>query len=250
MANIWQVYCMPIHASIEFLHWESEFFQLRSAKLNFSPSAPLISLVDFSPWALVQAKISAQRLDLVDALSQLDFRLAESEIDFFLTVCAKNIAPVLPDNNDDSSVRLATKEDIPILQNYAASVFGCGRFRPPWYRQQDSGRFYATWVENAVLGTFDHQCLLVINKQGYPQGFVTLRDMTQGEARIGLLAVFPAVQGKGIGRKLMWAARQWCQLHQLHLLRIATQSSNIAALRLYVSSGAVIASTAYWLYRR
>ncbi|AHG20417.1 TDP-fucosamine acetyltransferase [Chania multitudinisentens RB-25] len=232
---------MSVHANIEPLGWESEFFQLSSAKLHFDDASPLVSKAELDAFALVQAKIPAQRLDLADALAGLGFRLVEGEIDLALPVGTKSASL--------SAMRVALPEDIPILRAAAASVFAASRFRMPWYGQHDSGRFYATWIEKAVLGAFDHQCLLVLGGDGQPEGFVSLRDIGQQEARIGLLAVFPGAQGKGTGSRLMAAAIAWCQQRELLRLRIATQISNIAALRLYQRHGAIIESTAYWFYR-
>ncbi len=65
----------------------------------------------------------------------------------------------------------------------------------PRYAPDDSGRFYAQWIENAVKGTFDHVCLVFRTDGGLIQGFVSLRRLTEHEARIGLLA------GRGMGEK-------------------------------------------------
>jgi dTDP-4-amino-4,6-dideoxy-D-galactose acyltransferase len=233
---------MFVHANIEPLGWESEFFHINSAKLQFDDAAPLVSDTELDTFALVQAKIPAHRVDLADALARLQFRLVEGEVDFALVIGTESasLSPV---------VRIAQSEDIPLLRTAAASVFAVSRFRAPWYGLEDSGRFYATWIEKAVLGTFDHQCLLVLGSDGKPEGFVSLRDIDQQEARIGLLAALPGTPGKGTGSRLMAAAISWCQQRQLQRLRIATQISNLAALRLYQRHGASIESTAYWFYR-
>jgi dTDP-4-amino-4,6-dideoxy-D-galactose acyltransferase len=237
---------MLLHASVEPLAWESEFFQLNSAKLHVHESAPALTAAALDAFSLVQAKIPAARLDLADALAAFGFQLAEGEIDLLLTIGMKHAS-----GNDafPAGIRLATQDDIPALRAAASKTFSASRFRAPWYQAEDSGRFYALWSEKAVLGTFDHQCLLALGSQGEPEGFVSLRNIGDQEARIGLLAAFPGASGKGIGARLMAAAIAWCSRQQLARLRVATQISNIAALRLYQRHGAVIESTAYWLYR-
>ncbi|WP_019213145.1 dTDP-4-amino-4,6-dideoxy-D-galactose acyltransferase [Yersinia massiliensis] len=241
---------MPVHASIEPLAWESEFFQRHSAKLIFSDSAPQLNPAELDAFTLTQAKVPTHRVDLIDALGQLDFKLVEGEVDLSLAIAAKAVIGTKNATSEaEAELSVATVDDIPLLRRVATDAFALSRFRAPWYDPQDSGRFYALWAEKAVLGTFDHQCLLVMDTQGQPAGFVTLRDLQDGSARIGLLAVFPDAQGKGIGTSLMSAAKQWCQSRGLQRLRVATQMSNIAALRLYIRSGASIESTAYWLCR-
>ncbi|BEO06595.1 dTDP-4-amino-4,6-dideoxy-D-galactose acyltransferase [Serratia marcescens] len=237
---------MCVHATIEPLAWESEFFALDSAKLGFSSSAPALAEADLAAYALVQAKIPAQQLALADGLAGLGFRLVEGEVDLVLALERERV--VEPGDGAQTS-RLATESDIPALRTAAAQAFTVSRFRAPWYQPDDSGRFYALWIEKAVLGTFDHQCLLALDNQGQPEGFVSLRDIGGQEMRIGLLAAFPGVSSRGIGTRLMAAAIAECRRQGMQRLRIATQISNIAALRLYQRQGAVIESTAYWLYR-
>ena len=224
---------IPLHARIDSLHWENQFFAENSGILRFENDVPLLTTQLLDSYARVQAKIPAQRTDWLDGLQHLGFKLVEGEVDLALAVGTQNAA---------TSVELATSADIPVLRDLAAKIFTQSRFRAPWYQPADSGRFYAQWVENAVLGTFDHECLLLRNG-GAIQGFVSMRQLNESEARIGLLA------GRGVGGQLMDVARFWCQQRGVETLRVATQTSNTAALRRYIQSGANIESTAFWLYR-
>ncbi|BES83062.1 dTDP-fucosamine acetyltransferase [Pectobacterium araliae] len=232
-----------IRATVELLGWESEFFQIGSGKLNFSPSAPVLTPDALNAFALTQAKIAADNLGLADALADLGFRLVEGEVDLSLSLERATVVMPLP------RWREASLDDIPVLRDAASRVFALSRFRSPWYQPEDSGRFYAQWMENAVRGTFDHCCLLVEDAVGTPQGWVTLRRMDDTDARIGLLGVWPGVTARGIGSQLMALAEAWCRQQGLIRLRVATQVGNVAALRLYLRRGATIEDTAYWLYR-
>lgn len=223
----------PVHARIESLNWENQFFAVNSGILRFEDDAPLLTAQQLDLYSRVQAKIPSQQTALLDGLQQLGFKLVEGEVDLALTVGTQRAA---------SSAQLAANADIPALRNLAAKIFTQSRFRTPWYQPADSGRFYAQWIENAVLGTFDHECLLLKNGEEI-KGFVSMRQLNDAEARIGLLA------GRGIGSQLMDAARSWCQQRSLETLRVATQISNTAALQRYIQSGANIQSTAFWLYR-
>lgn len=224
---------MPVRASIEPLAWESEFFDLPSAILRINETAEPLSEARLAGWARLQAKIPAARADWLDALQQLGFKLVEGEIDLSLRV-GRHAA---------TSAEVATQADIPLLRQQAAAAFAQSRFRAPWYAEEDSGRFYARWIENAVKGLFDHQCLVLRSDDGDIRGFVSLRQLSGEEARIGLLA------GRGAGAELMQAALGWAQARQLTTLRVATQTGNTAALKRYIQSGANVESAAYWLYR-
>ena len=181
----------------------------------------------------MQAKVAADDVAHLDALQALGFRLVEGEVDLALSPAA----------SDDSGAEPATEVDIPRLREQAALAFAQSRFRAPWYAADASGRFYAQWIENAVRGTFDHQCLVFRAPDGDIRAFVSLRQLSEREARIGLLA------GRGAGVELMQAAQRWAALRGLTTLRVATQMGNTAALKRYILSGANIESTAYWLYR-
>lgn len=224
---------MPVRASIEPLNWENQFFGINSAKVCFDEQAAPLTLEALNGWSRVQAKIAAHQTDQLDALQQLGFQLVEGEVDLALPVKAVAHSPA----------EVATVDDIPQLRQLAAQAFAQSRFRVPWYAIDASGRFYAQWIENAVKGTFDDQCLVFRHDDGTIRAFVSLREVNASEARIGLLA------GRGAGAELMQAALCWAQTRGLSTLRVATQIGNTAALKRYIQSGANIVSTAYWLYR-
>ena len=222
-----------LNGVLEPLNWESTFFGLPSAIARLRDDAPALTESDFTAWQRVQAKIPADRADLLDSLQHHGFKLVEGEVDLSITLT----------RHDASGAEFATEQDIPVLRQMAVRAFAQSRFRTPWYAPDDSGRFYAQWVENAVKGTFDHVCLVFRAVDGQIQGFVSLRKLNEREARIGLLA------GRGMGEKLMQAALHWAQQQQVSTLRVATQVGNTAALKRYIASGANIDATAYWLYR-
>lgn len=229
-----------MNATLKPLDWENAFFGVRSALLELTGDKALdVAMLD--AWPLVQVKIPAQQSTELDMLSALGFSLIEGEVDCVLGMSSAE---------RPAGIRIARPEHIPTLRQAAAEAFIWSRFRAPWFSVGDSGRFYAQWIENAVRGTFDHQCLLAVDEQGDMQGFISLRELEDGTARVGLLAVLPASQGLGIGQRLMSAANDWCRARRLTRLHVATQAGNLSALRLYLRCGGVIERTAYWLYRK
>lgn len=225
---------MRVHASIEPLAWENAFFGVNSAMVRIDPAASPLTVAALQGWSRVQAKIPAANTVTLDALQWLGFSLVEGEVDLALPVTPVSVLP---------GIEIAQVADIPPLRQLAASAFAQSRFRTPWYAPDASARFYAQWIENAVRGTFDHQCLLLRAVNGDIRGYVSLRELNDSEARIGLLA------GRGAGAELMQAALGWAQARGKTTLRVATQMGNTAALKRYIQSGANVESTAYWLYR-
>lgn len=222
------------------LNWENAFFNVNSALLSLDTQQAAIEEAELEAYELVQVKVLSQQTAELDALSRLGFRLVEGEADFVLGI-GRSGRP--------EGIRIARKEHIPALRKAASGAFAHSRFRAPWYQPGDSGHFYARWVENAVLGTFDHQCLLAVNEQGDLQGFVSLRELPDGSARIGLLATLPEAQGLGVGQRMVDAAVDWCRVRRLTRLHVGTQLGNLPAIRLYLRCGGVLERTAYWLYR-
>ena len=224
---------MPVHANIEPLTWENQFFNVNSAIARLTDDAPPLTTERLAGWSRVQVKIAAHQMAELDALQQLGFQLVEGEVDLALPV-----TPVA-----SSQALVAQESDIPALRYLAAQAFALSRFRAPWYAPDASGRFYAQWIENAVKGTFDNQCLIFRAADGDIRAFVSLRQLNETDDRFGLLA------GRGAGAELMQAAVRWAHTRGLSTLRVATQAGNTAALQRYIHSGANVVSTAYWLYR-
>ena len=156
---------MPVRASIEPLTWENAFFGVNSAIVRITSEAPLLTPDALAPWSRVQAKIAASNTGELDALQQLGFSLVEGEVDLALPV----------NNASDSGAVVAQETDIPALRQLASAAFAQSRFRAPWYAPDASSRFYAQWIENAVRGTFDHQCLILRAASGDIRGYVSLR---------------------------------------------------------------------------
>lgn len=235
---------MPVRATVEPLSWESDFFAVTTARLCFDAAAPYLTPAALAGFDCVQAKVAAGDYARLDALAALGFRLVEGELDLQLNVTEA------PDETLPASVtrRLATEQDIPALRAVAAKVFTHSRFRAPWYPAARCAQFYAKWAENAVLGLFDDACLL-LERQGQPLGFVTLRRLPAQQARIGLLATWPGNTRQGIGEQLLLSARLWCRQRAIRQLYVATQTSNLPALRLYTRCGAQPVHSACWLYR-
>lgn len=230
---------MPVLVNINPLAWESNFFGLDTARLEIGGEIPLAEVLQ-QPYALLQAKISAEYSDVIDELSQNNFQLVAGEVNLAINI--KRI-------EHQTGVYIAREVHTQVLRDAASQAFIQSRFRAPWFNPTDNGRFYAQWIENAIHGTFDNQCLIACDEHGALQGFISIRAV-DSNAQVGLLAVLPHVQGNGIGHRLLLAATNWGYVHQLERLCMTTQLSNLKAIRFYLRSGAQLESTFYWFYRK
>ena len=94
---------------------------------------------------------------------------------------------------------------------------------------------YRKWVDNSLNKTFAEK-VFYINSEETIGGFVTLqRD--GNTAKIGLIAVNPNIQGKGIGTKLLQAAEYYAIKNNMDKMLIPTQKENVSACNFYKKNG-------------
>lgn len=225
--------------AINVLAWESTFFSQRVGKVDLD-QLDRLSVEECADWDLVQAKVSSTDYQSLDKLTAQGFALVEGEAELVVAIA---------DTSRQSGIRIARPTHIEALRHLAANLFTESRFRTPWFDQHLTQQFYAQWIDNAVQGTFDDQCLISLDEQATVTGFVSLRQ-SEGVARIGLLGVASTHRGEGIGHQLLLAAADWARSKGLTELHITTQLSNLSAMRLYLRQGARLTSTSYWLYRK
>ena len=230
--------------------FESDLFGRRIAllettQLDISPA----TRTSFDHFDLVQAKVRSQDSTAIDQLTASGFRLCEGEIDFELSLGmgSESQPPITA-----PGCRIATQNDILSLSKLAADCFeGRTRFRRPWYSEGEARLMYSTWIAKAVRSEFDDVCLLIEHEQGEPLAFVTLRRMQQSsDVRVGLLAVRHSSRRQGLGMSLLGAASAWALQNGGNRLRVATQISNLNAMRLYLRAKVKPAGTSYWFYRQ
>jgi dTDP-4-amino-4,6-dideoxy-D-galactose acyltransferase len=108
--------------------------------------------------------------------------------------------------------------------------------------------FYKSWVEKAVLGTFDHLCYCIF-KGDRPVGFCTYRDLKSQTGNIGLAGFSEELQGMGLGRKLFTYAINENVAKGVKNIYTVTQGRNYSAQRLFQSVGFKTFSTELWYHK-
>lgn len=96
-------------------------------------------------------------------------------------------------------------------------------------------RLYKKWIENSVMGKLA-DVVLYYAESGKKLGMVTVR-LQECLGSIGLIAVDPAHQGRGIATSLIRAAENWLLENGGQRMQVATQANNIAACSLYEKNG-------------
>lgn len=144
----------------------------------------------------------------------------------------------------------ASRKDYVQISQLAGSVFrgGSRYYHDAWIPERTADAVYRKWMKNSLEGTVANS-VLVWKERGKILGFITLQKKEK-RGDIPLIGVSPATRGKGIGKSLIHVAVSMCTKWGLSEVSVATQVTNIPALRLYQSCGFLITAsyvTLRWL---
>jgi len=238
----------------EFLEWDSEFFGIRVARV-------LGDWLDPQRIAEIESWCCTARVDCLYFLSRCDqyqtARLAEAHgfhwVDVRMTFEYDRRGTVTEADRDVPGptiiIRSAKESDIPVLRGIARVSYAHSRF---YYDERFSralcDEMYAVWIEKCCHGHSD--VVLVAEMDGNPIGYVTcLLDRSNHTGTIDLVAVAAAAAGRGVGLRLLSAAKRWFLENGAMRVMVATQGRNIGAQRLYQRSGFITYGVQLWYHR-
>lgn len=90
---------------------------------------------------------------------------------------------------------------------------------------------YYLWIKNSINKSFADK-IFYFEENNEILGFVTFK-IKQKIAQIGLIAVAPQAQGKGLGKKLLQQTERYCATHHVLKILIPTQLENTNACSFY-----------------
>lgn len=220
------------------LAWDSEFFGFKVGRIDgpFTPSGALAQLLastrSQSQVQLVYGECdSADAMSTAEAVSCKGF-LADAKRNYFLALNRELGAPLPP------QVSMATNDTISLrqLRLLAWQSAEFSRFRiDPAMPTGAWRRMYSIWMYKSLTRDLADQ-VLVERVDGAIVGMLTLK-YRQRQAEIGLFAVGPDWRGRGIGRRLLAAARHHCLENNCNGMQVVTQGTNLPACRIYESAG-------------
>lgn len=133
-------------------------------------------------------------------------------------------------------LRDATLSDAETVGDIAAASFRFDRWHAdPMIPSAAADSYKAQWARNDVTGRAE-TVLLAVSEAGAIEGFNALLYRPPA-AVIDLIAVAPAHQGRGVGRRLMAGAFAAARRAGLKTLRVGTQAANEGSIRLYRAFG-------------
>ena len=215
--------------------WDSVFFGYPVAAVEPDPSSVSVAEVvaareEASGRGIRLLYVFLPPVDeaLRSALQREGIRAVGSKVEYAKDVPASSTAGADPEI-------IPCRAGSPALERLAFQSGKYSRFRlDDGFRHQEFERLYREWLTGSLAGT-DGKCVFVAGEETHPLGMITLEP---GETvRIGLFAVDPAHHRRGIGRRLMDRAEQFCVQRRAPELRVATQAENRPACLFYESSG-------------
>lgn len=222
-------------ASLRLLEWDTAFFGRRIAVL----AAPPLDADDLAQsirearelgiecvYALTDVEAQAG----IHALSRAGARLVDVRITFERGLRDLAASPA------DPVIRDAEPRDLAELRALAAASHESSRFYADGRFPRDlCHELFATWIEKSCTGWA--QMVRVAAIDGAVRGYTTGHVRENGRGEIGLVAVDPRSQGRGLGRSLVKSTLGALRDLGLTNVTVVTQGRNIGAQRLYQAEG-------------
>lgn len=206
------------------------------AKRPSAGQCRLVEEMDRSP-VFIYSRVRTDDMDAVSLLEGAGFGLVDVRL-----MLEKPITSHL-DADECASVRLATAEDEEAVVALARKSLTCSRFHLDRHIPRclaDATR--AQWVMDYFTGKRAHS-MVVGTADGRLVGFLLFMQGMTGDLTIDLIAVDEAHRRRGIASDMIACSESRSQ--DCVRLRVATQVSNRAAIRLYEKLGFRLRASSY-----
>lgn len=225
---------------VEYLPWDSEFFQIKTGKIildesGLQPLEEAFQVAKVRGYQLIYV-LTASDFAFPDSfLHKWDGILADQKVTFscadMTTGKLVNQVEIIPVNS--------TQVDIGQLKELALVSGQYSRFKiDKNFPEGSFERLYHTWIEKSVNREIASE-VCVIRLLGKIRGMMTIAYMV-GKVVIGLIAVSPEVQGKGVGTDLLNFIKEECQKKSISCIEVTTQQYNQSACLFYKRNNFVI----------
>ncbi len=235
---------------VSIMKWDSDFFGFNVAYLscrNLTDSIifKIDRFIKANNVRLIEYLCNCHDDRSVKIAEKNDFHFTDIRLTFDLLLNAKHNA-VLPSGFE---IKPATQHDITKLQSLTTDMYKDSRyFYDGNFDISKINEFYSSWIEKAVLGTFDKICY-TLYYQGIPAGFCSVKYASEHTANIGLFGMDPAYAGKGLGKLLLQGVCDRLMDDGIKKMYVVTQGRNYSAQRLYQSVGFKTYSTQLWYHK-
>jgi len=210
---------------IKYLEWDSSFFNKKIGLLDLSQNQKYFEVENDYDLIYVVSD-----LEIVNNLTNYEQTHSETKV-VFSKILAKEDKLVY-----DAIVSVLNS---PPKESIYQLAFESGKFSrfnlDVNFTNSEFKQLYKKWVDNSYSREFADD-ILVYENLNESIGFVTFK-IFENYATIGLIAVSPLYQGKGIGRKLLEAVESKLVVLGVDELKIPTQLQNKIACEFYNKMG-------------
>jgi len=217
---------------IKRLDWDSNFFGIKIGELIYEPQVNLKNSLDF---------------DLLYLKSKENFELEITNFTNNFSETKLTFIKKLIENHFESSNIFSVDEIDYQTNDIYELAFESGKysrfFLDKNFKLNKFQELYTKWVDNSILKIFADETL-IYQEDNQIMGFVTYK-INNDMATIGLIAVNPDFQGKGIGGKLLQFVEKKLSKKKIKSLSIPTQQNNVAACNFYKKQGYKIYETTF-----
>ena len=238
----------PVSDRCEMLPWDSEFWgipvaRLRGAELTAEESDRVLVWCRDRDVRCLYFAANGSSGRTLEVAAQAGFAFVDVRLDLDMEVRSSPPAAV------DVACTRADPRETHLLVEMARTAYDDTRFlKDSRFDRGRAAELYARWIAQDVR----ERSVLVARERATgspPLGFISCQLEGPREGRIGLVGVTAAARGRGVGRALVNAALRFFSDHSVGHVRVATQGTNVAAVRLYESTGFRIRETRIWFHR-
>ena len=232
--------------NLQPLDWDSRFWGFPVAHLELPDVAVLsLDLSDLNKYTVVQSLIELNQPSDSRFLVKEGFFPVDTRIEYKLKIGGPRAY-----NNEQNAVCIDIAEDE--INEFDAALFASvltdsSRFNSFPTTAARVTQFYTTWILNARSGVFDDG-LVTATIEKTPVALISYRS-TGDALSIGLIAVHPSYQGRGLARRLIHHIYGMAQRRKQPVITVVTEGCNIPAQRFYESTGFLISTAGLWMYR-
>jgi len=229
----------------KYLEWDSEFFRMRIARLS-GQCLTTDGVAAAESWCL------ANQIECLYFLAGLEddatVVLAEAHGFHFIDIRV-TLERMLPEETAAApGIRAFRPDDGPRLREIARVSHRDSRFYyDPRFPRSRCDELYETWIERSAGGWAD--AVLVAELDGAAAGYLSCHLSRSQAGSIGLVAVAPECQGKGLGGQLIDASFEYFRRNGMKRVTVVTQERNIRSQRLYQRRGFLTQSMQLWYHR-
>jgi dTDP-4-amino-4,6-dideoxy-D-galactose acyltransferase len=228
----------------EFLEWDSRFFGLRIARLT-EPRLTANSVASARRWC------RANQIDCLYFLADTD----DAETVMLAQINAFQLVDIRLTLERSLSGGIEPAPAVrPFQPAHAAPLRAIARvshrdsrfYYDAHFARQQCDALYEAWIERSFGGWAD--AVLVAEWDDAPAGYISCHLAPPGMGSIGLFAVAPEYQRRGLGRQLVAAALEYFRQNGMQQATVVTQGRNVVSQRVYQRCAFMTRSAQLWYH--